>query len=475
MVQLRRPAWLEGIEGWPLTATVEICCAVAAGVAALAAWTDGLRGEWFGVTVGVRDPLRPLALAVVLLAARWFIARRRESPSTVLAVAVPRVMAGAVLVAGVLAWIHYLSPYLGGPDSYGYVSAGERIRSGALVQREALAHLIPDPDAAIPLGYVGVAGTPGLSVPAYPLGLPALMALASLVGERGPFFVPLFSAAVLVAVCFWLVQRWTHDTTVAIAAAAAVAVHPVLFAFAIQPMSDVTAAMWFVVAAALLLDSRTLFAAAGGAAAAMSMLTRPAQLPACAALILLPFVADRSDSRRRRSPGARGRRSGCRVPRSPLIGWCRRRSVRLRFLPANAATTWDSGQADLDRRRARVGHVARNKASLAAAIGGPAPALAHRTYDDRETRSIPAPCRGHDAVIGLMSGPGGCRGPAEPGRRRPDHRDGMVVVAVARTPPGLRATHTRSAALLAWPAGRAAPCVVILASLHSGSLLQYRR
>jgi hypothetical protein len=118
---------------------------VAAGVAALAAWTDGLRGEWFGVTVGVRDPLRPLALAVVLLAARWFIARRRESPSTVLAVAVPRVMAGAVLVAGVLAWIHYLSPYLGGADSYGYVSAGERIRSGALVQREALAHLIPGP------------------------------------------------------------------------------------------------------------------------------------------------------------------------------------------------------------------------------------------------------------------------------------------------------------------------------------------
>jgi hypothetical protein len=78
---------------------------------------------------------------------------------------------------------------------------------------------------------------------------------------------------------------------VAIAAAAAVAVHPVVFAFAIQPMSDVTAAMWFLVAAALLLDTRPLFAAAGGAAAGMAVLTRPAQLPACAALILLPFVA----------------------------------------------------------------------------------------------------------------------------------------------------------------------------------------
>src|SRR6185369_11830031 len=145
MTQSRRPAWLEGVEAWPLTAAVEICCAVAAGTAALAAWTDGLRGELFGVTVAVRDPLRPLALVVALLAARWFIARRRESPSTVLALAVPRVIAGALLVAGAVAWIYYLSPYLVGADSYGYVSAGERIRSGALVQREALADLIPDP------------------------------------------------------------------------------------------------------------------------------------------------------------------------------------------------------------------------------------------------------------------------------------------------------------------------------------------
>lgn len=187
MKQSRRPAWLEGIGAWPLTAVVEISCAVAAGIAALAAWTDGFRGELFGVTVGVRDPVRPLALGVVLLAVRWFIARRRESPSTVLAVAVPRVMAGAVLVAGVVGWIHYLSPYVGGADSYGYVSAAERIRSGALVQGEPLADLIPDPDAVIPLGYVPMAGRSGASAPAYPLGLPALMALASLVGERTPF------------------------------------------------------------------------------------------------------------------------------------------------------------------------------------------------------------------------------------------------------------------------------------------------
>ena len=264
MVQPRRPAWLEGIEGWPLTATVEMCCAVAAGVAALAAWTNGLRGELFGVTVGVRDPLRPLALAVVMLAARWFVARHRESPSTVLAAAVPRVMAGALLVAGVLAWVHYLSPFLGGADSYGYVSAAGRIRSGALVQREALADLIPAPDSAIPLAYVPKAGTPGGSVPAYPLGLPALMALALARRRTRAVFGPARLGGG--ARCGLLLAGPALDSRPdrGVAAAAAVAVHPVVFTYAIQPMSDVTAAMWFLVAAALLLDARPLVAALGG-------------------------------------------------------------------------------------------------------------------------------------------------------------------------------------------------------------------
>jgi len=424
MGQSPRPAWLEGIERWPLTATIEICCAVAAGIAALAAWTDGLRGELFGVTVGVRDPLRPHALAVLLLAARWFIARRRESPSTVLAVAVPRVIAGAVLVAGALGWIHYLSPYLGGADSYGYVSAGERIRSGALVQREALAHLIPDPDAAIPLGYVGVAGTPGLSVPAYPLGLPALMALASLVGERAPFFVPLVSAVVLVAVCCWLVYRWTRDPTVAIAAAAAVAVHPVVFAFAIQPMSDVTAAMWFLVAAALLLDARPLFAAAGGAAAGMAVLTRPAQLPACAALILLPFVAGP-----KRVIRAAAFASALAVGVAVQLGlqWdlygrplgnaygSPADLFGVRFVRANAVSyahwgflmhgpIWIVGViVALARSREKTARAT----ALAAAIGAALPYAFYRTYDHWETQRFILPLLVVGtmlAVIGLMSG-----------------------------------------------------------------------
>jgi hypothetical protein len=497
-VQSRRPAWLEGIGIWPsLTAAVEMCCAVSAGIAALAAWTDGLRGELFGVTVGVRDPVRPLALAVVLLAARWFMARR-ESPSTVLFVAVPRVIAGALLVAGVLGWMHYLSPYLGGTDSYGYVSAAERIRSGALAEREALADLIPDPASAIPLGYVAKPGPSGVSVPAYSLGLPALMALAaSMFGERAPFFVPLVSAVVLVTVCFWLVQRWTRDRTVAIAAAAAVTMHPVVFAYAIQPMSDVPAAMWFLVAAALLLDARPVFAAVGGAAAGMAVHTRTAHLPACAALILLPFVAGP-----KRVMRAAAFASALAVGVAVQLGlqWYLYGSplansygsvgdlFGLRFLPANARSyahwgwlthgpIWIGGVlVALVTCRERTARAT----ALAAAIGAALPYAVYRPYDHWETQRFILPLlvvATMLAVIGLMSG----------ARRLLGDRAGtwgalVLIIALAwswarwlerEQVLGLARRQERFA-----QAGRLVLRVtpadaVILASLHSGSLRYY--
>ena len=99
-----------------------------------------------------------------------------------------------------------MSPYLGGADSYGYVSASERLRAGTLIQPEPLAAVLPYPDGifpATPLGYVPAARQPGASVPAYPLGLPALMALATeIAGARAPFYVPLVMGLVLIATCY---------------------------------------------------------------------------------------------------------------------------------------------------------------------------------------------------------------------------------------------------------------------------------
>ena len=78
----------------------------------------------------------------------------------------------------------------GGADSYGYVSASERLLAGAVVQNEPLAEILPANGirAATPLGYVPSGRIPNTSVPLIPLGLPAMMAIATtLFGRSGAF------------------------------------------------------------------------------------------------------------------------------------------------------------------------------------------------------------------------------------------------------------------------------------------------
>jgi hypothetical protein len=94
------------------------------------------------------------------------------------------------------------------------------------------------------------------------------MALASLVGERAPFFVPLVSAVVLVAVYFWLVYRWTRDPTAAIAGRRGGAPGGVR----LRDSTDERRHRGDVVSRGrrAVVDARPLFAAAGGAAAGMA-------------------------------------------------------------------------------------------------------------------------------------------------------------------------------------------------------------
>jgi len=308
------------------SAWVESFCALFVGIAIVAAWSGGWRVELFGVTISVRSIWRPLLVAAVLLAAH--AVRAREFRLTGFADTTARAIAGALLVAGVLGWTTYLSPYLGGADSYGYVSASERLSAGALVQTEPLAAILPYPEAtsaATPLGYVPAARVPNATAPAYPLGLPALMALAAMMfGASAPFYVSLVMGVVLAGTCYWIALRITglprpfdklrvapsgvegraseresrDDRLIALAAAAAVSLHPVVFAYAIQAMSDVPATAWYLVAGALLMPKRRWLAGLAGVAGCAAFLTRPALLPGVAALALIPLVS--GDHRRSR-------------------------------------------------------------------------------------------------------------------------------------------------------------------------------
>ena len=280
---------------------IEGVAAVALGVAALAVWLGGWHTEFLGVSLSVRAVSRPLFLVAALLALRWFLTPRVDRRRH-FADAGARVFTGAIVTAGVLAWTTFVSPHLGGADSYGYVSASERLRAGTLIQPEPLASVLPYPDAifpATPLGYVPAARQPGASVPAYPLGLPALMALATeIAGPRAPFYVALVMGLVLMATCYGMVYRWTREPVIALAASGALAFHPVVFAYAIQAMSDVPATALFLLAAACLMSERPGLAFLGGLAGALAFITRPALFPGTAALALIAIISGRNSTRR---------------------------------------------------------------------------------------------------------------------------------------------------------------------------------
>jgi hypothetical protein len=267
---------------------------VLVGVAILAAWMGGWHAYVFGVNLSVRAIWRPLVVAIALFVAHTL--RRRDGTIQIAEVStnLARVVAGALLIAGVLGWQAYLSPYVGGSDSYGYVSAAERLRTGTLVQHEPLADILPAESAiaATPLAYVPTPHVENATSPSYPLGLPAQMAIASaLFGPRAVFYVPMVMGIVLVGTCYALAFRITREHTPALAAAAAVAIHPVVFAYAIQAMSDVPATAWYVLAGALLMREHVAFAPLAGVAGCLALLTRPALVPGVFALVLVPAVA----------------------------------------------------------------------------------------------------------------------------------------------------------------------------------------
>jgi hypothetical protein len=301
-------------------AILEVLAAILTGAAVTASIAGPLRFEIFGSALSIRTLSRPLVAAAVLFAARAWLARGPDRLSDTIAITA-RTALGAIATAGVLGWLTFLSSTCGGADSYGYVSASERLLALDLVQPEPLAKILPFPDpmgAATPLGYTPSVRVENATAPIYALGLPAIMATATLVaGEQGPFLVaPVMGVLLMLAV---LIAAWTlcRDRLVALTAMTLTAVHPVVFTYSIQPMSDVPAAAFFLLALATLLTSgargaRRARGARGagatgaplaplaplapftaGLAAALCLFIRPVLAPALASLAIMPSIQSR--------------------------------------------------------------------------------------------------------------------------------------------------------------------------------------
>jgi hypothetical protein len=268
----------------------ELASAVAIGVAMAAAAYGPIHLRVIAATVSVRALWRPLVLAIVLLAIRLW---RTERTLTAMATVASRATLGGVIVAGVTGWVMFLSATIGGADSYGYVSAADRLLGGRLIAAEPLAALLPFADAitaATPLGYVPAGRVANASVPAYPLGLPLVMAAAHVIGgSQAPFWVAPIAAVLLLTTAAIAVRVWYGDPFVALLAAALVAINPLVFTYAIQPMSDVPAAAAFMIAVAGL-SMRAPWPVTAGLAGALALAIRPALAPAIGLLAVIPLL-----------------------------------------------------------------------------------------------------------------------------------------------------------------------------------------
>jgi hypothetical protein len=274
----------------PLTSLVlDIVIVVSAALVLLIALTGGVDYEWGVLRVRAHVVWRPLLVLAAALGVRLRLFRITTEQ------AVARGFLALILAVAATYGQHHVRA-CGGLDSYGYVGASRLIASGRLEEEQPLARLLPFPDAAraaAPLGWV--VGSDGQSrVPRFPLGLPLVMAVFQIFGPEGPLFVPLVLAFATLAIVY-LAGRDAASPTAGLFAATIVAVNPVFFDLAIQPMSDVPATFWLVVAAWLLLLRRR-WPIVAGIGAGMAVLTRPVLLPAIVMMLALAMTGSRRNS-----------------------------------------------------------------------------------------------------------------------------------------------------------------------------------
>ena len=262
---------------------------------AIVALTGGIDTRVFGIVIRSRDPLRPLAAALVLLLLQAVFFRRELARDLDRAAGVVR--AGAPAIAALLALAvgaHgavFGTFSVGGSDAYGYVNQAYDWLDGALPRPIPLTERLPF-DASdrmqAPLGYRE--GTAARTiVPTYAPGLPLVMAVAlAIFGACGPFFVTPVSAALFVWLTFRLGVR-AGGPDVGLVAAFLVSISPVVLYQAVWPMSDVPAAALWTGAALFTFGSGRLHALGAGILTALGLLIRPNLLPA-AILLSVPLV-----------------------------------------------------------------------------------------------------------------------------------------------------------------------------------------
>ena len=183
-----------------------------------------------------------------------------------------------IVVAAVL--IANRSESVFGADSSGYLNLARMLNRGETTMP------LPLPGAAPPLGFVPVANDRMASI--YPIGLSIHLALFARVGgwEHAPFLVSPLAGVLLVLLTFRLGRR-LHSETAGLIAALLMGFCAVFVFQALQPMSDVLAAMWSAAAIVAAIEGRdrARFDVLAGFCFGVAVLVRPTSI-----LLLLPLA-----------------------------------------------------------------------------------------------------------------------------------------------------------------------------------------
>lgn len=254
---------------------------IAGGLAMWIAVVGGVQWHVAGMALRARDPLRPLAVAVALLAIyafrfrSAFVADAGRVERAALRSARPLALVCALALTA-SAWF-WGTRAASGSDAFGYVSQAYSWLHRALPRPQPFPATVPWPSAAAslaPLGYRPAPGNTGI-VPTYSPGLPMIMAaMTAVAGARGPYLVVPLSAGLLVWFTFLLGRRIAGAAAGALAAVL-IAASPIVMFQSLWPMSDVPVAALWTAAALVALRTSSASALSAGLLAAVAMLVRP--------------------------------------------------------------------------------------------------------------------------------------------------------------------------------------------------------
>jgi hypothetical protein len=196
-------------------------------------------------------------------------------------------VAMALAIAVGYAGVRWGAMIAGGADSFGYVSQAELWRHGLPIVRQEISRGSPWPGAPetwAPLGYRPSPHVPGAIVPAYPPGLPLLMAsLQALAGFCGAFLVVPLCGSLTIWLTFVLGRKLFGAPGVALWGAALVATSPVFLYQLMNAMGDVPVTAFWMLALVLVLARWPLTA---GLAASVAIAIRPNLVPLAVVLTL---------------------------------------------------------------------------------------------------------------------------------------------------------------------------------------------